>query len=217
MRERVMGALLFPTFPFVLLLLLQADLREHTECILLGEIVDRFRAVVERGHGRHDNRTRIVHAQHILQMDAVQGRLTQAEDKGATLLQADVSSACEQVGGRAAGNGAERSGGTRDDGHSVHRSAAGRDSGADVFIGEKFDLFRGRTGEERGNSFAVSGNDAQLSSEEAQTSVAGDKVDVVDAGVGVQQAQDRAGVESTAGSGDADRDHFAVRFGHAMG
>jgi hypothetical protein len=189
----------------------QIKLTENAADILLGEVVNCFGPVVESGHGGHDDGAGIVGPQHVLKMDAIEGSLADAEDERAAFLEADVSGAGEQIFGEAVSDFGEGSGGTRDDGHAIDRSGAGGDGCAYVFIGKVGDFCSAGLGEERGESFEVLDDDVELGREKALASFADDEKNLGDARVGVEMLEDGAGVESAAGSGDADGNGAAAR------
>ena len=63
--------------------------------LLLDKIVNRLRREVESRDDRHDDSSRLLRAQHVLEMHAIERRLAQAEHERAALFEADVSGAGE--------------------------------------------------------------------------------------------------------------------------
>ena len=73
-----------------------------------------------KGRGeRHDDGTSLRNSLHILEMDKVQWRLASHNDQGAALLERYVSRAVYQIAARPAGDGRQRTHGTRTDDHPV--------------------------------------------------------------------------------------------------
>ena len=203
--------------PAVLLLLREAELREHAADELFHKIVDGLRREIKCWNHRHDYRAGFVGAQHILQVHAIEGRFTQAEDERAALLEANVGGAREEVVARAIGDGRERAGGARNYGHRVNGVAAGGDGCADVAIGDEFDLFARRSGDLCGELLGVLRGDAEFLSDEALARFGDDEVDAGDAGVGFEQLESAAGEDCAGGSGDTDGDCLRCVFGHLCG
>src|ERR1700722_13147018 len=209
-----MQALRMLTLPAVLFFLGEAELGQDAVGEMGDDVVDGFGRVVEGGHGGHDGGTGVVDAEHVFEVDAVEGRFPEAEHQGAALFQADVGGAGKQIVGYAGGDGGERAGGARDDDHGVNGSAAGGDGGADVFVGQVFDFFCGRAGQERSEFFAVGRDDIQFGGDEAQTRFRDDEKDALDTRVGVEQTKHGLRVDCAAGSGDAYYDVGASGFCH---
>ena len=63
-----------PPGPAILLILRQFNLRQHATGKLLDYILDCFRRVIKRGHGRHHGGPGIMHPHHIFQMDPIERR-----------------------------------------------------------------------------------------------------------------------------------------------
>ena len=110
--------------PAVLVFLWQAELGEDAMCELFDEIIDFFRTVVKGGHRGHHRGACVVYAHHIFEMNAIQRRLAQTQHERATLFQANVRGACEQIIRDAGRDCAECSRRAWDDGHAVYYGAA---------------------------------------------------------------------------------------------
>ncbi len=70
--------------------LTDSQLIQHPGGEGVEEFLDGFRPVVEARHERHHDGACIVDPEHVLEVDAVEGRLPQAEHQGAALLEADI-------------------------------------------------------------------------------------------------------------------------------
>ena len=81
---------------------------EHAVDELAGHLGGVLGKVVERGHDGEDSRARIRRKLHIAQMDTVEGRLADAKDEAALLLEADVGGTLDEVRGQAVGDAGER-------------------------------------------------------------------------------------------------------------
>lgn len=79
--------------PTILGILRQIKLAENATDVLLGEVVDGFRRVVEGGYGGHDDGAGVVSAKHIFKMNVIERRLANAEDEGAAFFEADIGGA----------------------------------------------------------------------------------------------------------------------------
>jgi hypothetical protein len=200
--------------PAVLFFLGEADLGEDAVGELNHHFVDGFGRVVEARHGGHEGGAGVVDAEHILEVDAIQGSFAEAEYEGASLFQANVGRAGEQIVGDAGGDGGECAGGARDDDHGVNGRAAGGDDRADVFVGQVLGFSCWRAGEERSELFCVGRDDVKFGSQQAEAGVGGDQVDALDTRVGVEQAQDSLRVDGAARAGDADGDLGSSSFRH---
>jgi len=84
--------LLFP-FPSKLPGLFKAQAGQDTATELCDQVVDGFGPVIERRDDREYHRSRGLRAQHVLKMDAVEGRVANRQDELAPFLQADVRGA----------------------------------------------------------------------------------------------------------------------------
>ena len=173
------------TSPAVLFFLRQVQLSKDAVGELGDDVVDCFGSVVEGGHGGHDSGTGVVNAEHVFEVDAVERCFAETEDEGAALFQADVGGAGEKIVGDAGGDGGECAGGARDDDHGVNGCAAGGDGGADVFVGQVFNFFCRRAGEEWGEFFSVGGDYIELCGEQTEAGVGVDQEDAFDARIGV--------------------------------
>ena len=200
--------------PMILLVVRKIEMREDAKDELLDDVVDGFWRIIKSRRGGHDERAGVVKAQHVFDVDAVERRFAKAEDELAALLEANVGGAREQIVADAGSDRAERASGAGDDDHGVHGSAAGGDGCADVFVGQAFEFFRGRFGEERREFFGILGDDAEFGGHEAQTGVAGDEVNASDARIGVECAENCLRVDCAARAGDAYGDGLAFGVGH---
>ena len=153
------------TLPAVLFFLGQAELSQDTVGELSDDVVDGFGRVVEGGHGGHDGGAGVVDAQHVFEVNTVERRFAETEGQGTALFQANIGGAGKQIVGDTCGDGGECAGGARDDDHGVNGSATRSDGGADVFVGEVFDFFRGCAGEERSEFFSLGGDDVEFGGE----------------------------------------------------
>ena len=68
---------------------------------------------------RHDDGTSLRNSLHILEMDKVQWRLASHNDQAAALLERYIRRAVYQIAARPAGDGRQRTHGTRTDDHPV--------------------------------------------------------------------------------------------------
>jgi len=134
-------------------------------------------------------------------VNAVERCLADAEDEGATLLEADVGGTLDEIGGDAVGDTCESSHGAGENDHAVGGVAAGGDVGPDVRVGVLLDLGAGFA-EEFGDE-SVAAAELHLFGEDAEGGFGGDEVDFGDAGVGGEGAQDFRSVDGAAGSGDS--------------
>lgn len=178
------------------------------------DVVDGLGSVVEGGHSGHYGGACVVDAKHIFEVDAVERRFAQTQDEGAALFQANVGGAGKQIVGDSGGDGSESSGGAGDHDHAVDGGAAGGDGRADVFVGQVFDFFCGRSGEQRREFFCVGRDDVEFRGDETQAGFGDDQKNSLDARVSVQQTQDALRVDRAACAGDADRDVSASGFRH---
>lgn len=196
--------------PAILRILRQGDLAKNAAHILLGEVVDFFRAVVEGGHGGHDDGAGVVGVKHIFKMDAIEGCFANAKNERASLFEADVAGAGEQIFGEAVSNFGESAGGTWNDDHGVDRRGAGGDDGADVFIGEIGSFGGATVDEERRKFFRILGDHVELGGDEAEAGFGDDQKNLGDARVGFEVLEDGASIESAAGTGDANGDGAVI-------
>jgi hypothetical protein len=200
--------------PAELRVLGQAEVGEDAKDELAHEIGDFFRGVVERRHGGHDDGAGVVNAEHVFDVDAIEGRLAEAEDERAALLEADVGGAREEIVAGAGGDGAECSRGAGNYRHGVHTRAAGGDGGADVAIGEEFDFRGGSAGEKRRKFFRFLGDNAQFGGDKTQAGFTGDEIDALDAGIGVEETEDELRVDGAGRASRADGDDFLFGLSH---
>jgi len=133
-------------------------------------------------------------------VDAVEGRLADAEDEAAIFFEADVGGAVDEVGGEAGCDARERAHGAGKDDHRVGGVTAARDVGPDVSFGVLLEFGAGSA--EEFFREVVAAAEVQLFGEDAKGAVGGDEVDPGDAGVGGEGAEDLGGVDAAAGSGD---------------
>ena len=137
-------------------------------------------------------------------MDAVEGGFADAEDEGAVLFETDVGGAVDEVLREAVGDGGQGAHGAGKDDHGVGRVAAAGDVGADVGFGVLLELGAGCAEELFGEVVAAA--QVQLFGEDAEGAVGGYEVDLCDALVGGEGAQDLGGVDAAAGSRDGQGD-----------
>src|SRR6187402_39211 len=97
---------------------------------------------VEHGHGGINNRSGLSGEGHVPQMDQVERRLTNAEDKGPALFQADVRRAFDQLLRQSMRYASERTHRAGKHDHAVTWVAAACNASADVFVGHQVDLVR---------------------------------------------------------------------------
>jgi len=102
---------------------------------LSGHVGGALRQVVERGDGGEDNGSGVGGQLHIAQVDAIERRLTNAEDEWSAFLEADVGGALNEVRGETVCNGGERSHRAGKDDHAIGGVAAAGDVSADVTVG----------------------------------------------------------------------------------
>jgi len=102
-----------------------------------------LRVIVERRDRREDGGSCVGRELHVAQVDAVERRLAHAEDERATLLEADVGGAMDEVGGEAVGDGCERSHGAGKNHHRVGGIATACDVRAYVGVGMLAKFFAG--------------------------------------------------------------------------
>ncbi len=108
--------------------------------------------MVKRRDDGEDHRACGVRAQHILKVDAIEGRVAHGEDELAALLQADVGSALDESVGNSRRDLREAAGGARDHHHALHDVRTAGDRGPDVGVEQVFS-FLGCVRSERSGNF----------------------------------------------------------------
>ena len=98
--------------------------------------------VVKRRNRGHDDRTRLLGTDHILQMNAIERRVSHAENELAILFEHHVGGARNQVVADPIGDCAERTHRAGDHQHRIHAVTPGRDGSAHIFVGQNFDFCR---------------------------------------------------------------------------
>ena len=126
----------------------------------------RMGPVVQGGDGGEDGGAGIRGEAHIAEVDAIEGRFADAEQEWSALLEANIGSPMDEVGGEAVGDGRERSHGTGKDDHSIAGAAATGDAGADVGVGVLRDFSGALSKKLQGKIVATA--DLQLGGEDAQ-------------------------------------------------
>src|SRR6267142_6334575 len=111
--------------PAIHLFLRKSDLREDAANVLRDEVINRFRMVIKRRHRGHDDGSGGLRAHHVLQVNAAERRVSNAEDELAALLEHHVGGARDQVIARAVGDRRKAAHRTWDDNHGVEHVAAG--------------------------------------------------------------------------------------------
>lgn len=149
--------------------------------------------VVERGNGGKDGGSGISGEGHVAKVDTIEGRLADAEQEWAALLEADIGGAMDKVGGEAVSDSGEGSHGAGQDDHSIARAAAAGDAGADVGFNVLGD-FGGGCAEELLRQ-VIPTPDLQLGREDAESVIRGDEVDAFDTRVGDQGSKHLRGID----------------------
>ena len=159
-------------------------------------------AVVKGGHDGKDGGSGVGGQAHVADVDAVKGRLPQAEDERAAFLERDVRGPLDQVGGEAVGDTGERPHAAGDDDHPGGGIAAAGHRRSNVVFRMLDDLI-GCAAEQLFRQLVASG-DAQFLGQDAQRVVGRDEVDAAHARVGIEQLEQGAAKDGPAGSGEGD-------------
>ncbi len=114
----------------------EPDVGQDSVDELAGHVGGVLGVVVEGGYYGEDGGAGVGGELHVAKVDAVEGRLADAEDEWATFFEAYVGGALDEVGGEAVGYGGEGSHGAGKDDHRVRWVAAAGDVGSDVGVGE---------------------------------------------------------------------------------
>jgi len=107
---------------------------------LAGHLGGGLRVVVEGGRDGEDGCAGVGCELHVAKVDAVEWGFANTEEEGATLFEADISGAVDEVCGKAVGDGGERTHGTGHDDHGVSGVTATGDVGAYVGVGVLLDF-----------------------------------------------------------------------------
>lgn len=110
---------------------------------LAGHLGCALGMVVECGDGGEDCGSCFCCQLHVAEMDAIEGGLAHAENERATLLEADVRGAMDEVAGEAIGDGSKGSHGAGEDDHGGCGIASTGDAGPDICIGVLTELLAG--------------------------------------------------------------------------
>ena len=97
----------------------QVHLREDAANILRHKVVDGFRRMIESGNRWHDDGSGLLRAQHVLQMNAVERRIADAEYELAIFLEHHIGGARHKVVAGACGDFGERAHRAGNHGHGV--------------------------------------------------------------------------------------------------
>ena len=96
---------------------------QHAVDVVARDVFDCLRMVVESGDDGEDGGAGFGDGGHVADVDEVEWGLADAEDEAATLLEADVGCALDEVAGKAVSDGAE---GAHGAGENDHRVDGGR-------------------------------------------------------------------------------------------
>jgi hypothetical protein len=189
----------------------KADVGENAVDEVARHLSGALRVVVEGGHDGEDRRSGIGGKLHVSQMNAVERGFADAKDEAATLLEADVGGALDEVRGHAVGDSGQRSHGAGKDDHAVGGGAATGDGGSNVGLVVLGDL-GGRRAEELFDQAAATA-EMHLFGEDAQGGFGGDEVDLRDARVSLESAKRLGGEERATSSGDGKSEAERCGFG----
>jgi len=129
----------------------------------------------------------LLRAQHVFEMDAVEGRVAHAEHKLAAFFEHNVSGTGDEVVAQTVGDSAERAHRAGNHEHGINGVAAGGDGSANVSVGKHFN-FRGRATEKAARELlGIARSDVQLFGEEALTRFGDDKMYAAYASVSFKQ------------------------------
>jgi len=122
--------------------------------------------IIEGRNHREDSRAGVCGEAHVADVDFIEGSLAETEHQRATLLEADVCGALDEVAGEAICNSSERSHAAGHDDHAGGRVAAAGDGGSYVTFSMLRD-FRGGVAEKFFGEVVATG-DAQLFGQNAK-------------------------------------------------
>ena len=111
--------------------------------VVAGYVLDRLWVVIEGRDYGEDGGAGFCCGSHVADVDEVEGGFADTEEERATLLEADVGGALDEVLREAVSDAREGSHGAGQDDHAVGGIGAAGDGGADVFVGELLDLCGG--------------------------------------------------------------------------
>jgi len=107
--------------------------------IILRNIFNRLRVVIEGWNDRKDRCSGFGGCCHVANMDEVQGCFADAEDEAAAFFEAHIRGAFNEVAGEAVGDASKRTHGAGEYDHGVDGAGAGSDGSADIFVGQERD------------------------------------------------------------------------------
>gem|GEM_PF-16204 len=182
----------------------------------VGHLVGGLRLGVEGGHDGEDDGAGVCCELHVAQVDAVEGRLSQAEQERALLLEGDICGALDEVGGETVGDAGERAHGAGENNHSIGGMRTAGDAGGDVVLRVVMDFCGvGFVGAEQCINQRAAAGESEFLGEDAIGVVGGYEVDVDDARVAGEGAEHIAGEDGTAGTGDGEGEANVFRSGVA--
>ena len=181
---------------------------EDASYVVLRDVVDGLRVVVEGWDDGVDGRAGFGGRGHVADVDEVQRGFADTEDEWAAFLEADIGGALDEVLGDAVSDAGEGSHGAGQDDHAVAWIRAAGDGCAYVLVGQLHD-FCGASAEELFYQ-GIAAADGGLLSEDAESAGADDEVDAGYAGVGFESEEHVARENCAAGAGDGEREIFST-------
>ena len=184
---------------------------EDTVDELAGHLRGALRAVVECGNRREDRGSCFRRQLHVTQMNAIEGRFAYAKNEWATLLEADIGGAMNQVAGETVCDGSERAHGAGQNNHRAARVTSAGNAGTDIRLAVQAKFAAGLSEEFLREIVAAA--ELKFLCKDAQGAIGGDEVNARDAIVGGERAQHLCGIDAAARSGDRERNSESVRVG----
>ena len=189
--------------PYICAGLGQTDVRQNAIDELLRHLHLTGRMVVMRRDDGIDGGTGLGRVLHVAQVDGMEGRFANTEHETAALLQTNIGSTFNEVGGHAVGDAGEGSHGAGEYDHRVNQIAATGDGCANIFRRVLLEFGEGR-GVIRAKKFfdeVRAATEVEFFGKDAECIFRGDKVNAGYAGIGGQSAEHLASVNCPTGTG----------------
>ena len=178
------------------------------------QVIDCLRLMIKGWDRRHDHRSGLLRAHHVFEMDAIERRITNAENQTPAFFERHIRGTGNEIVASAAGHRGERSHRARYDAHRIRRIAAGGDGSANVRIRKNFNLASrlGATRIEHSlRQFGKRPGDVQFVFEQAQAGFGDDQMNACHARIGIEHSQSGLRQDGARSACNGDDNDFAFR------